>query len=51
MMIKKMSYGTDYYLLGIHRADRLMWGFFEQKNHRKSVIRLGEQDYGTGWAY
>ena len=32
---------------GIHRADRLTWSFFELKNHRKSIIRLGQEDHGT----
>jgi hypothetical protein len=33
--------------VGITRADRLMWTFFEAKNQRKSVIRLGGKDHGT----
>jgi Transposase len=33
--------------IGIHRADRLMCTFFERKNQDKSIVRLGEEDYGT----
>ena len=32
---------------GIHRAERLMYQFFEEKNHSKMVIRLGCSDHGT----
>jgi hypothetical protein len=33
--------------IGIHRAERLMYAFFEQRNHSKSVTRLGTKDHGT----
>jgi hypothetical protein len=33
--------------IGLHRAERLMWSFFEMKNHRKAQVRLGEEDFGT----
>jgi hypothetical protein len=31
---------------GIHRAERLICSFFEERNHRKAISRLGETDYG-----
>ena len=31
----------------IHRAERVMWCFFEHKNFRKEVIRCGAVDHGT----
>jgi hypothetical protein len=33
--------------IGINRAERLMWSFFEFKNQRKCILRLGEEDHGT----
>jgi hypothetical protein len=33
--------------IGIHRADRLICGFFEERNHNKSCTRLGAEDHGT----
>ena len=33
--------------VGIHRAERLIVGFFEMRNQHKSITRLGEVDYGT----
>jgi hypothetical protein len=33
--------------IGIHRADRLMCTFFDQKNTDKAIGRLGEEDFGT----
>ena len=38
---------TDYIYLGIHRAERLMSGFFEVRNHNKAVTRCGQVDHGT----
>ena len=32
-------------LKGIHRAERLICCFFEERNHRKAVNQLGEVDY------
>jgi hypothetical protein len=33
--------------IGIHRADRLMCTFFEQKNTDKAIVRLGQEDNGV----
>ena len=33
--------------IGIHRAERMITTFFEEKNHRKGIVRLGEVDHGT----
>jgi hypothetical protein len=33
--------------VGIARGDRIMWTFFDERNNRKGVIRLGEEDIGT----
>jgi hypothetical protein len=33
--------------IGVNRAERLMWLFFEQKNQRKAILRLGDEDHGT----
>jgi hypothetical protein len=33
--------------VGIHRAERLMYCFFEECNHSKAIIRLGDEDHGT----
>lgn len=33
--------------IGVHRAERLMCTFFEERNHQKSVNRMGCKDYGT----
>jgi hypothetical protein len=31
---------------GIHRAERLICCFFEERNHQKAISRLGEKDFG-----
>lgn len=33
--------------LGIHRAERVMWYFFEIKNQQKQITRMNEEDHGT----
>jgi hypothetical protein len=33
--------------VGVNRAECLMWSFFESKNQRKCIIRLGDEDHGT----
>ena len=33
--------------IGLARADRLLWTFFEQSNDRKRINRLSEDDHGT----
>jgi hypothetical protein len=33
--------------VGLHRAERLITGFFEIRNHNKAITRLGEYDHGT----
>ena len=34
-------------VIGLHRAERLLWYHFEESNHRKAIIRLGLEDNGT----
>jgi hypothetical protein len=34
------------YNIGLHRAERLMFSFFEERNHQKAISRLGEKDFG-----
>jgi hypothetical protein len=33
--------------IGIHRAERLLACFYEERNHSKAITRLGEKDHGT----
>jgi len=34
-------------VMGLHRAERLIYGYFEGSNHRKRIRRCGDKDHGT----